>query len=964
MYQNYLPSIDAHVIVDKDNKIREISHRDKPIKIQQPTVQLVAQRYIQQHQQVLNILPTQIQQLSLPPEIQPVDKGIEYRLLDEKQFFSMSTAAYQQTYLGLPVWGKGISLNIKQHPFRVLSASNSADDQVQAKKPSASALKKFRSVSSKELIKLLDMDDKKNNQSIDLRSIKVNGDRLVVYQFIRAHALASEHPTPSQIRSHESGDIRQTMAADANKFRHSHPRLPVAIGGKNIKEDQYYVSSEIHFTLSLEPWGRLNWRMIVDIETGSVLYLRALVDNVDGLVFTADPFTQGSAAAGPTSNNTTLNPLRTSVALPGLDAPVAGVQALTGEYVSITDHETPDIDPPTKVTGNDFDYNARTNDFAAVNCYYHCDAFFRMVEDMGFLVTSFFDGTTFPVSIDHRGRFSSVDGIEINASCGGNAMGNGIGLPDFELADLSDTDNPLGIAADKRVVLHELGGHGILWDHVNSANFNFAHSAGDSFAAILCDPDSLAGDRFQTFPWLIASRRHDRDVTAGWAWGGSNDTGGYNSEQILATTHFRIYQSLGGDSSYLNKQLFAARNAIYLILRTVSTLSPINDPADATGYANAMIAADLDDWTSEGQAGGAYGKVVRWAFEKQGLYQPAGAPTPVSSEGTPPPVDVYIDDGRQGEYQYLGNHWSCQNIWNRLMGDDGSTHETPIVGVTNYAYVKVKNRGTQTATNVVIKGFHCQPGSGLTWPNDWQAMATSEIAAPNIGPNNSEEIIVGPFQWVPSQPDHECMLMIASATADASNIDNFDAGDTIPEWRLVPHDNNIAQRNVAPVPGGGGFRALTAAFNPRRFLVRNPNRKISSFELECKLPKILLDKGYSMTFDNPGGNRFTLAPGASREIFLRLHAGQDFTADELSHNDSTIDVITVADGVLMGGMTYSIDPHLKHPPRQRAEDCKDDEHVEHKGQQLIDCFDFSKEKVKSVRVKKIIVEIELKDDCY
>ena len=713
----------------------------------------------------------------------------------------------------------------------------------------------------------------------------------------------------------------------------------------------------------MEPWGKLNWRVIVDVVTSNVLYLRALVDNVDGLVFTADPFTQGSAAADPSSNNATLNPLRTSVVLPGLDAPVAGIQSLSGEFVAITDNETPDIDPPTEATGNDFDYNARTDNFAAVNCYYHCDAFFRLVEDMGFPVRTYFDGTTFPVTIDHRGRFLSSDGIEINASCGGNSVGNGIGEPDFELADLSDTNNPLGIAADKRVVLHELGGHGILWDHVNSANFNFAHSAGDSFAAILCDPESQAADRFQTFPWLIASRRHDRDVASGWAWGGSNDTGGYNSEQILATTHFRIYRSLGGESTSLNKQLFAARNAIYLILRTVGTLSPINDPVDASGYANAMIAADLDDWISEGQAGGAYGKVVRWAFEKQGLYQPAGASTPVTSEGAPPPVDVYIDDGRQGEYQYLSNHWSCQNIWNRLDADDGLTHDTPIVGITNYAYVKIRNRGTQTATNVVVNGYHCQPGTGLTWPNDWQAMATPQLSAPNVGPNDSEEIIVGPFEWIPSQPDHECMLMIVSSDADGSNIDNFGVGDTIPEWRLVPHDNNIGQRNVAPVPGGGGLRALNAAFNPKRFLVRNPNNKVSSFELEYKLPKILLDKGWRMTFDNPGGNRFTLAAGGTQEIFLRLHAGADFTAQEIDATDNQIVVVTEADGILIGGMNYEIDPNLTNVSPQTLEGCKAQDNTKNKGQELLGCFDFSKERVKSVNIKKIVLEIELKGDC-
>ena len=37
------------------------------------------------------------------------------------------------------------------------------------------------------------------------------------------------------------------------------------------------------------------------------------------------------------------------------------------------------------------------------------------------------------------------------------------------------------------------------------------------------------------------------------------------------------------------------------------------------------------NWTSEDQVGGTYWKVIRWAFEQQGLYQPPGAPTRVTS---------------------------------------------------------------------------------------------------------------------------------------------------------------------------------------------------------------------------------------------------------------------------------------------------------------------------------------------
>ena len=60
----------------------------------------------------------------------------------------------------------------------------------------------------------------------------------------------------------------------------------------------------------------------------------------------------------------------------------------------------------------------------------------------------------------------------------------------------------------------------------------------------------------------------------------------------------------------------------------------------------ALITVDLLNWTTEGVFGGAYNKVIRWSFEKQGLYQPPSAPLPpnVTTEGGPYKVDVYIDD--------------------------------------------------------------------------------------------------------------------------------------------------------------------------------------------------------------------------------------------------------------------------------------------------------------------------------
>jgi hypothetical protein len=700
--------------------------------------QQAAAEFLSEHADVLRVRPEWLTGNSLAtgvPEVpETADGGIELRFSDEKSQFDSTTVAYQQTWRGLPVWRAGVAVTLRTEPARVAGVTNTSFAEIDVDLPSSmepvTALTGDRGLLTRALGTrftggALPSRAKARESGERSRRVEIVTDQLVVYRYDAERRLSDERPRTDP----------QIGVADAAHHSHGVPfpfQIPAA---PDVVDGTFRVAREVVFRIVTPPLGVVTWLAIIDVETGELLYLRPFVADVNGLVFARDPLTAGGTA-GPASTAATLNPFRSSVTLVGLTPPAAGAdQALSGDRVRVSDFELATAAPPTRPAGTNFDYDARTNDFAAVNAYHHNDAFFRIVQDLGFAIASFFNGTTFPVPVDHRGRFGSADGLEINASCSGNGTG-GIANVDYELADLGDTTNPIGLANDWRVVLHELGGHGILYDHVNSANFGFCHSAGDSFACILNDPDSQAADRFLTFPWVagVIGRRHDRAVGGGWAWGGTNDDRGYGSESILATSHFRIYRSLGGDSTSVQARRYAARVAAYLMLRAVSTLTPATNPTDVTGWVNALLAADAGDWTTEGLAGGAYGKVIRWAFEKQGVYQAPGAPTPVTREGRPPAQDVYIDDGRHGEYQYQPVHWNNQNVWNRRYADDGTVHEDPWLGRVNYAYTRVRNRGTQTATGVIVKAYRTDPGAGLVWPDNWQAMTTAQLTAPDIPP--------------------------------------------------------------------------------------------------------------------------------------------------------------------------------------------------------------------------------------
>ena len=883
MKQQFHVESKTHLTLDDQDVVREIRH-DEPFVSVAGTAQLAAREYLQHHAELIGLAPAELGGLSLMRTAAPAAATGEFRLHGEKEQFDMTTVTYDQTHFGLPVWEAGLAVHLKRGPYRVVTASSMRHADVKVRRPSAAALGRFKEMDAKTLASLLGLAAKA--KGYDRKSLKVDEVRLVIYRYEAAKRVPADEP-------HEN----------AGSFQDDHPTLPLPALPRGIAEGTHHVAAVVHFELGTPQYPTLHWRAIFDVETGAVLHLRAFVDSVTGMVFQVDPMTSAPSGPLPSATSAALNAKRSGVLLQGLN--VANPQALSGNLVIVSDVETPVVAPPTVPPSPNFDFDARTNNFAAVNAYYHCDRFFRLVQDLGFSLPSYFGPTPFPSVTDHRGLGGNV----INAHCVGLPGGVGILQTTFALADTTDVANPIGIACDWRVVLHELGGHGILYPHVHSPNFGFAHSAGDSFAAIINDPDSALRttvDRFITFPWVNIGRRHDRAVAAGWAWGGVNDQNGYASEQILCTTHFRIYRSIGGDSSQLNMRQFAARFMPYLILRAIGSLTPATNPPNVTGYVNALLAADLGDWTSEGHVGGAYGKVIRWAFEKQGLFQPAGAPTPVTTEGAPPAVDVYIDDGRHGEYPFQPVWWENQSIWNRRHPDGLATHEAPVVGKVNYAYVKVKNRGTQKATKVIVKAFHADPAAGLVYPNDWQAMTTAQLAVPNIAPNNGAELTVGPFKWTPAHVGHECVFMVASATGDPSSVSNLSAGESISEWRLVPHDNNIGQRNLSPVPFIN-LNKLAAAFESLGFTLKNPLQHAAKTILLAVLPKLLVERGWKLEFTNPGASALKLRAGETKEITMRLVPGQDFTAAELSRTkDAAIRIEAYADGILVGGMTYPI----------------------------------------------------------
>jgi hypothetical protein len=961
------PTLKANIFLDDTDRVRHITHSQEYFISDSSSALLASIEYINKISGILRIPKQQISNLQQRVSyMEPADRGIEYHLSEEKQFFDSTTFGFYQTYLNVPVWQAGLSVTVKHAPYRIIGASNTSQEGFDAKLPPKDSIERYKKMFAlaskgthmrkmgffaedkeedetadfiRSLIKRSELQeppmDSRGKRKDDARMIR---GRFHVYKYDEKNRLPPQRIEPPNVRSKREQKEKESVSP---MFHEEQPILPLPPVNKKIEDGKYYLVAEITFSYTTEEFGHLNWRALVEVETDSVLLLHSLAAFVvKGMVFKHDPITSGNPTYLPNSTNEVLNRVSTPEDLSNLAPPVMEKQSLEGSRIVITNIDTPNIDPPTNPPNIDFNYNARTNNFGAVNCYYHSERFFALVESLGFRISDYFKDTSFPLGCDHRGLGSLGWENKVNAHCLGNGSG-GIGHCCYALADTTDIANPIGIACDWRIVLHELGGHGVLNEHVDYYSFapvnnQFCHSAGDSIAVIMSDPESQAQDRFTCFPWMTAfQRRFDRKVADGWAWRGVNDRGDYSTEQILTTTLFRVYQSIGGDSEDIERKRFAARMMTYLILRYIGTLTPATNPDKVEPLAEGLINTDLMDWTTEGVYGGAYNKVIRWSFEKQGLYQAPGSEPPVTTPGQPPEEDVYIDDGRGGEYYpFKPVHWDTTTIWNRRMRDGGTSHEEPALGATNYAYVKIKNRGTYNAYDVKVRGYHTRPGAGLIWPTDFEPLSTPEINIGRLGPNNTEERTVGPFEWTPTinAYGHDCLLMIASSQLDPSNINYFTIGEVIPEWRLVPNDNNISLRNVFPVAAAGGIRGLMEGLDNVSFWVGNPNLKTSIMELQIKLPKLLASKRWRISFKDlsdtkvkhGSGRRrrrrtkFRLESGKKKEILLKLHPGKEFKKEEVEKSkDRDIQILLYADNMLIGGMTYRLDPNIKKPYNKR-----------------------------------------------
>jgi hypothetical protein len=187
--------------------------------------------------------------------------------------------------------------------------------------------------------------------------------------------------------------------------------------------------------------------------------------------------------------------------------------------------------------------------------------------------------------------------------------------------------------------------------------------------------------------------------------------------------------------------------------------------------------------------------------------------------GDPTAVDFFIRDdvSDTGALPSAFPHWESPDIWVRNAApgpaenpDDG--HQAPIVDQPNHVYVRVHNRGQAATGPVAVEAYRCLPGTGMLWPTHFQSLGSLPLPG-GVGTGSSAR--VGPYVWTPTVAGHECLLAVVRTEAeDVGSLETVH-GVTVPAGTaaaidhsmLVRFDNNVGQRNVAPVLAAPGAQS-------------------------------------------------------------------------------------------------------------------------------------------------------------
>ncbi|MFJ6575572.1 hypothetical protein ACIQMY_06350 [Streptomyces sp. NPDC091368] len=570
-----------------------------------------------------------------------------------------------------------------------------------------------------------------------------------------------------------------------------------------LKEGRRRPDGRLHLVhdLVVETTGPFeHFRVVVDAVAGELLWTEIAGKYVTATlkVFRPDPVTEKDedfdSTTGQADLVTCLHDVQADVAPAGPD----GRFHLDGDWCRCLDWDAPAFPQPAPSSAA-FVFTNYPDDrtFLSANAYFWIDSFARHLRDLGHTALN--------------SRMTKVDVDPQGAADTGRSEWIGTTTPP---RIRFDTDHVPG-AADLGVIVHEYT-HGVVqWLRPGlTGGFEYEHGVCDAMAGLYRDRFNPSGHRrAETFPFDhnakdVPGSVRRLDLSQRFDDAGFDDYAADLRTSMLATALWQCYLGIGGSKPDAASRGEAADQMIRTLLEALPLVPPDTEDSgsNAVQLARSCIAADA------ALTGGVYGKVMDEAFVRQGLW-------------TRRPVDLFIADSAQdnGILPSTDPFWVSPDIWVRnkdlTTGDDPEAgHQEPIAKRLNYLYVRVHNRGTETAApdRFKVETWRCDPGTGMIWPDHFKSISKETIHEA-IPPGGS--VRVGPFPWTPTVADHECLIAIVSGADDPAVTDTLASlRKSVPHHLVVKYDNNVGQRNVYPrksVLGGQNKMVIRLRGGPR-----------------------------------------------------------------------------------------------------------------------------------------------------
>jgi len=103
------------------------------------------------------------------------------------------------------------------------------------------------------------------------------------------------------------------------------------------------------------------------------------------------------------------------------------------------------------------------------------------------------------------------------------------------------------------------------------------------------------------------------------------------------------------------------------------------------------------------------------------------------------------------------NIWTSPDVWVRNQNDSVYRHQDVKMGQNNFVYVKVRNRGTKTATNTTVEVYRVKASLSTSWPKGWTFVGKAVVD--ELAPNAVKNVAITWDKDAIPAPGHYCFYV-------------------------------------------------------------------------------------------------------------------------------------------------------------------------------------------------------------